>query len=81
MAIDLSGYVSRSEAARRLRCSAELVSALAHAGRLPALETPNGRIYHRADVERLAAERVRSARRLSGMGATLGAGLAGRRTV
>jgi excisionase family DNA binding protein len=59
MAIDLSDYVSRSEAARVLRCSSELVSALAHAGKLPSLATPNGRIFHRRDVERLAAERAR----------------------
>jgi hypothetical protein len=57
--VDLSEYVSRSEAAHVLRCSGEYVAALARTGRLPSVATPNGRIYHRRDVERLAAERAR----------------------
>jgi hypothetical protein len=56
--VDLSEYVSRSEAARALRCSGEYVAILARTGRLPSVATPNGRIYHRRDVERLAAERA-----------------------
>jgi hypothetical protein len=52
MAVDLSEYVSRSEAARVLACSGEYVAVLAKSGRFP-----GGLIYRRADVERLAAER------------------------
>jgi excisionase family DNA binding protein len=57
MAVDLSEYVSRSEAARVLACSGEYVAVLAKSGRLPSVRSPGGLIYRRADVERLAAER------------------------
>jgi excisionase family DNA binding protein len=57
MALDLSEYLSRGEVARALRCSGEYVAALAKSGRLPSVATPNGRIYHRRDVERLAEAR------------------------
>jgi hypothetical protein len=55
--VDLSEYVSRSEAAHVVRCSGEYVAVLAKSGRLPSVPSPNGRIYHRRDVERLAAQR------------------------
>lgn len=62
MAVDLgqelTGYLSRSEAARLLACSAELVAQLARSGRLASIQAPGGRIYRRGDVEQLAAERA-----------------------
>lgn len=78
MAIDLSAYMARSEAARVLGCSGEYVVALAKAGRLASVASPNGRIYPRADVERLAAERAQEGRRLGTMADALGRGLLGR---
>jgi hypothetical protein len=57
--VDLSEYVSRSEAAHVLRCSGEYVAVLAKSDRLPSVRSPGGPIYRREDVERLAAERAR----------------------
>ena len=48
-----------SAAARLLGCSEQSVRAWAASGRLQAIETPLGKLYDRADVEALAAERER----------------------
>jgi excisionase family DNA binding protein len=56
--VDLSEYLSRGEVALALRCSGEYVSQLARTGRLPSVASPNGRLFHRRDVERLAAARA-----------------------
>jgi len=61
--VDLSEYLSRSEAAHALRCSGEYVAVPATSGRLPSAATPNGRIDLRPDVERPAAQRADRGRR------------------
>ncbi len=49
-----------SEAARLLGLSADSVRAMSDGGRLPTLRTVSGRrLFRRADVERLVAERAR----------------------
>jgi hypothetical protein len=63
MALDLSEYLSRGEVALALRCSGEYVSQLARTGRLPSVASPNGRLFHQRDVERLAAQRADRDRR------------------
>lgn len=50
--------LSPSAAARLLGLTARRVRQLARSGRLPATVTPLGRLYARADVDRLASERA-----------------------
>jgi hypothetical protein len=51
-------HVSTLEAAQILRCSSDNVRLLARSGRLPtAIETRAGRLFLRAEVDRLAARR------------------------
>ena len=53
-----SEILGTTDAALRLRCSAEYVRQLERSGRLPAQKMPNGRrVFKADDVERLAAER------------------------
>jgi excisionase family DNA binding protein len=53
--------LSSSQAARLLEVSSERVRQLADAGKLPCERTPLGRLFDRADVEALAAERREAA--------------------
>jgi excisionase family DNA binding protein len=60
----MAGPMTTSEAARLLRISESSVRALERAGRLPAQRTESGqRIFSRADVERVAAQRAATERR------------------
>ena len=53
-----------AEAARTLGCAAETVRELDRRGELPAMRTPGGwRVFLKADVERVAAERAARRRR------------------
>lgn len=56
--VDLTQYISPSEAARRLGVSGEQTRHLMKTGRLPSLESPNGRLVHERDVADLAARRA-----------------------
>jgi hypothetical protein len=49
--------LSPSQAARELDVSAKRAVQLADAGKLRCIKTPLGRLFDRADVERLARER------------------------
>ncbi len=61
--MNLDGYLTTSQTARRLGVSQELVRIWAKRGRLPALVTPYGKLYPTEAVERLAAERRERAAR------------------
>ena len=58
MSVDLSMTVGPSSAARILGVSTQHVKRLADAGKLHPTTTPLGRLFDRAEVERLAAERA-----------------------
>jgi excisionase family DNA binding protein len=69
---DPNDLMTPSDAARVLGLSADSVRVLGDSGRLPALRTVSGRrLFRRADVEHLAAER---AARAHGLEAPVGAG-------
>ena len=51
--------VSTSEAARRLKLSAERVRQLARSGALPSVRTELGRLFDPDDLDRFAAERAK----------------------
>jgi predicted site-specific integrase-resolvase len=55
--IDIASLIGRSEAARRLRVSGEMVSIWMRRGKLPSIATANGRLLDPADVEKLGRER------------------------
>jgi predicted site-specific integrase-resolvase len=55
---DSAELVASSGASHILRVSSETVRTWAKQGTLPAVSTPIGFVFNRADVERLAAERA-----------------------
>lgn len=55
--MDKPPLLTRSQVARRLGLSAEYVRQLTLSGRLDCQDTPLGRLYEAAEVDRLAAER------------------------
>lgn len=55
--------LSGNEAARLARLSPERIRQLADDGRLPYFWTPLGKLYERADIERLRLERERAPQR------------------
>jgi excisionase family DNA binding protein len=63
MVLSSETHLSPTQAARRLDVSYRRVIQLADEGSLAAIRTPIGRIFARADVERLAAERARRSSR------------------
>lgn len=54
-------WLSPSQTARVLRLTPERVRQLAVADKLPHVETPNGRLYPRREIEELALSRPRRA--------------------
>jgi excisionase family DNA binding protein len=55
--IDVTGYLTPAEAARRLGLSVEMVRVWLKTGRIEHVRTPLGRLIPTAEVERIAAER------------------------
>jgi excisionase family DNA binding protein len=73
MAIDVTGYVTPAEAARRLGLSVEMVRVWLKSGRIEHVRTPLGRLIPTAEVERIATERQRrGGERRGAMTATAG---------
>jgi excisionase family DNA binding protein len=60
MATDLKDMLTVSQAARRLEVSSQLVRRWLADGRLPAVETPLGRLLPREVVDQLAEARCRA---------------------
>ena len=56
--MDITSLIGRSEAARRLRVSGEMVSIWMRQGRLHFIPTANGRPIDPNDVEHLRQERL-----------------------
>jgi helix-turn-helix protein len=54
---ELDGYVSNKEAATIFKRTPARMQQLAQEGRLPHLNTPIGRLFPRAELEALAAQR------------------------
>ena len=52
-----SGYLTRSQAARLLGCSGELIVRAWNTGQLPSVKTPLGRLVLIEDVEAFKARR------------------------
>ena len=50
-------WVSRRDAAKLMDVTGEYIHSLAATGRIATLTTPSGRLYWRADVQRLAEQR------------------------
>jgi len=50
-------WVSRRDAAKLMDVTGEYIHSLAATGRIATLNTPSGRLYWRADVQRLAEQR------------------------
>jgi excisionase family DNA binding protein len=63
MKTDVTKLIGRSEAARRLRVSGEMISIWMRQGRLPFIATANGRLIDPSDVEKLGREREPKAAR------------------
>ena len=57
------GLLTLGDVARRLDMAREHVARLTRAGRLPATETPLGRLYAEHDVDRFAVEQRQRATR------------------
>ncbi len=53
--VDLSNYVGSAEAARRLGCSRVWVNVLARQGRISFVQSPYGRLFEIATIDRLRA--------------------------
>jgi len=54
---DITNWPGRSEAARILRCSSELIGQLMNSGRLRFVPTKLGKLIDPADLERVRRER------------------------